>query len=251
MDFQQIQDVVTQSLKKELDTHLVALILCGSTTSKSQVLGWSDIDYQLIVDHLTLELIRSCANISHKLEVAFNIELGINLLENNALNDPLSIQNRISTKDVQSLFEASLYPTKILFARDDFNIISMSKTDIFSHSLRTFYHFKHFATQLSYRYIYEDITKSELRKHLRKLIKACFSITKFGLQTENLLPCQSKAEIISLASLQFSDFNFQFLRKLQIIIPQWETLEYNYLKTIYNAAIIYLLQFCRYFEDRK
>ena len=246
-----IIEKLLNTFKEAFSTNLQAIIVSGSFFGQIEKTQWSDLDLLIILEKLEYSDCLQSARLAQELEKTFNTNVSVDTV---SLKDVEKVNREgtlyLHTKTIQSLFEAKLYPHKVIFKNKALTLPIPNKEIIrkLSDELVTFF--------------YNDLRKTIIRNPANDLgkskaalkitIKRLFNMMKMSYQYLTYIPTQSKNETLNAVSKLNLSFELKIAYKLLKVIKRWEQLndQYGvnkYLEQIFNFSSYYY----RTFEEHK
>lgn len=195
------------------------LIISGSFSNGTNIDSWSDIDLLLVLDNITFKDYIATSKISKDLKDVTSFEVSIDLISSNDINHiNAGFVKRYHPKIIQTLIEADLDKSKVIYQNGDF-IINISDKDVRNTSINNVNFF--------YQEIIKNLTRSsqgdmkQIKAVLKIIIKRIFNLLKMGIQSIELTPPQNKSLVIKLTEKYFPDLNNKLLYELQTLRKNW------------------------------
>jgi predicted nucleotidyltransferase len=220
--------------KKALRGNLLAIILTGSASQNLYKVGWSDLDFIVVVENLNFDVKYKIALIIEKLQKDSGIHHGFNVINKDEFLNPLIPEFSLDGKTLQTFILLKKHIERIVYLKKTIalNKIYYPNADVLkNYCLSNIGMFLLRNRQTLTRMKESSIFK--LKKLLKKEIRASLTITKLAVQYFTTIPQENYSEILLQARILFPDFNFSVLEKNFKIIDKWQ--EINDRKKLFNT----------------
>ncbi|MBI2631316.1 nucleotidyltransferase domain-containing protein [Candidatus Nomurabacteria bacterium] len=254
LELKKIKEKAIEELKRGLKKNLFAIVLTGSVSQNTHIVGWSDIDLLVIVKHLNFNVKRTIARIIMDLENYSNVHHGINVISEKEFLYPIIPQTSLEGKTLQTLVGLKNYPNRLLYSKRSVDLNKIyypNKNGIKSYSLSNIGMFLLRNRQVLIKAREDSV--EDFKNLLKKEIRASLTITKLAVQYFTGTFQEEHREILYKAKLLFPDFNFSVLEKNFKIIHKWKNLKNKReLTKIFCRTDNYIENFTHYvFEKSK
>ncbi len=228
------QELVKQIIatsKNQFKENLYGILISGSFLKHSSNNSWSDVDLLLILKHIQYSDCILSSNLSLKLQESLGISVSLDIVSQDTAESVDSIIF-LHTKSFQTLYEAKLFPDKIIYKIPDLTLGTPSEQLIKEVSNKNVHYFYQEIRKNLIRNSLND--KDKLYETLRISIRRLFNMLKMSIQSITLSPCQSKQETLLQIQTTFPDLDTKILSELIKIIDSWN---HNY-STEYLFSIL-------------
>lgn len=205
--------------KGQFKGNLCGILITGSFLNYTRKNSWSDLDLLLILKHIKYSDCILSSNLSVMLQKSLNTPVSLDLVHQDIAEKIDSI-TCLHTKTFQSLYEAELFPNKIIYKTKNLKLgypIEQLVKEVSDRNVNYFYQ------EIRKNLIRNSIDdKSQIKETLRVSIRRLFNLLKMSIQSVTLTPCQSKNEILSKTQAIFPKIDSKILSKLLKIIDAWD-----------------------------
>lgn len=254
LELKKIKEKAIEELKKVSGNNLSAIVLTGSVSQNTHIVGWSDLDLLVVVEQLNFSVKRIIARTVMDLENYSGVHHGINIISEKEFLNPITPQTLLEGKTLQTLVGLKNYPDRLLYSKRSIKLNKIYYPDkkvIKYYSLSNIGMFLLRNRQILTK-AREDSTE-DFKNLLKKEIRASLTITKLAVQHFTGIFQEDRTEILLQAKLLFPDFNFSLLEKNLKIIHKWQDINNKKeLIKIFRRTDNYIESFTHYvFEKSK
>lgn len=216
LDINQFKKYLVSNLGESLEL----IILEGSANSSSWIEGWSDIDFLIVVKDLSFELQRSLPSLSNKLEREFNTPVSLDAVSLKQITSSELFLCLNQAKTIQAIYEYHLFPSRLVYSKNDSILYKPSKEEILFISLRNVFYFYQEIHKAIQRTLTDD--PEDLKSLTRRVLRHLFNLIKFAVQYKSLETPQGRKEIILLAKTAFNYIDLNSIEELSQNIQNWQ-----------------------------
>ncbi len=239
-----IKQIITTG-KNQFKENLCGILISGSFIKQSHNKAWSDIDLLLILKHIQYSDCILSSNLSHKLQESLGIHVSLDMVSQDIAESIDSI-TFLHTKSFQTLYEAMLFPNRLIYKIPDLKLGSPSKQLVKQVSDGNVHYFYHEIRKNLIRNSIDD--KLRLKETLRVSTRRLFNMLKMSIQSITLTPSQSKNETLLQTQTLFPKLDPKVLYRLIKIIDTWDydyspEIMFKLLNDIFNFSKIFYLEY--------
>lgn len=222
-DLNKIKKAAIKGFRETIEDNLLAIILTGSASQNMYKAGWSDLDFLIVVEKLNFDAKRAVAKSLANLENDSSIHHGINIISENEFFNPVIPEMLLEGKTLQALIDLRKYPDRLVYSKRpiDLQDVYVPDMDVMkSYSISNIGMFLRRNRQTLTRAT--EYSVADLKKLLKKEIRASFIITKLAVQYFTAVPQEDYRGVLKQAKLLFPDFNFDILEENFQVIDKWQ-----------------------------
>lgn len=253
-ELNKVKKNIIKIFKKSIKDNLFAIIFTGSASRDAYKAGWSDLDFLIIVEHLSFDVKRKIAEVVVKLENDSGIHYGLNIVGEDEFFNPIIPEILLEGKTLQALIFLKKYPKGLIYSKRPIDLNSVYSPDsavIKSYSISNIGMFLRRNRQTLTRAA--GHSTKDLKELLKKEIRASLIITKLSVQYFTAIPQESYQEVFCQAKLLFPDFKFNLVEENFQVINKWQEInDKKELLDIFRRTDDYMECFTHYvFEKSK
>lgn len=218
-----IKDVV-RSFKNKFGENLFAIISVGSLTTRYYQESWSDIDFLIVLEQISLADKICLANLKLSLEKKYQQRFGVNTITKHEVLTPSLPEITLDGKTLQGLLDLSLYPHRLIYCKTEkASFFTPDRKTIRAYSLSNIAMFllrnrKSLTSK-------NNLNMKDFKVVVEKEIRASFIMTKLAIQYKNNYNCEDYRDIIQKAKNIFPSFDFNPLVENEEIIQCWKLVQ--------------------------